>query len=304
MKTPRLSFLKPVLIFTQLLFVACQPKETIEEAINYHDLDRVDDPIDLYIREKLTKPYNCRVIYKYLDSHIPDAFNAVPPRRDVIVPVVDLIIKAWIEPFIYGADGDDTFIKRYFPPEIVLVGSPFYQDDGTIVLGTADSGVRVTLTRVNDLTQKNEKVFAKEVFKTLFHEFAHIVDQNFNFDAQQFYELTQEGYTSLGLWQNISFAEAVQRGNVSPYATSLPTEDFAEMVAHIVTLTDQEFSDLYFDNNKDCDFDSSYSDCLKTKEGQNIIQEKYNLVLEFFKSNVGVDLLKVRDAFLLSTKSS
>lgn len=292
---------KIILILSILFITSCNEEESLKDPISLNDEEfYVENEIDAYLNE-LFEPYNTRVIYKYAEGYIPNAYKAVPVKTEFVKPMADLIVKAWIEPFIYGADGDDSFIKRYFPSELVLVGSAFFNDDGTIVLGVAEAGVRVTVTEVNNFNLE-DKEWIKRLFRTLTHEFAHIVDQNLGFDYTNFYALSGTDYTSPGSWSNLSPADAIIRGMVSPYGTSAVSEDFAELVAYIITNSEEDFKDNFFDDTLSCPIDSQYEFCINTKEGKRRIEQKYKEVIEYFNNIAGIDLLKVRDKFLENTQ--
>lgn len=285
-----------LLVFLLFTF-SCTEEETLQDPINFSDEELfVKNELDNKL-EELFAPYNCRIIYKFIDGNIPNAYRAVPARTEFILPVAELVVKAWIEPFIAGANGDDSFIKRYFPSELVFVGSYFFNNDGTRVLGVAEAGVRVTVTNINSYDPDN-KEWIKELFRTLTHEFAHIVDQNFGFDYGPFYELSGSDYTSPGSWSNLLPSEAIMRGMVTPYGTSSVSEDFAELVAFIVTHEEGDFADIFFDDGTACPINNQFPNCLSTKEGKQRIEEKYQEVLDFYANVVGIDLLKVRDKFL------
>ncbi len=94
-----------------------------------------------------------------------------------------------------------------------MIGSPIYNNDGTITLGTADAGARITLTVVNDIDE-NDHEWVFQQLHTIYHEFAHIVHQNFNLPPN-WEQISPQGYTSAGSWYNLSNEEALERGFVS-----------------------------------------------------------------------------------------
>ncbi len=72
--------------------------------------------------------------------------------------------------------GGTEFIKAYFPKILYLVGSYAYKTNGSLVLGTAEAGAKITLYNVDGLapTTVNAKT---AYFKTIHHEFGHILNQ-------------------------------------------------------------------------------------------------------------------------------
>ena len=284
-----------LLILCIHILFACKREDEIE-LVNLFDEVESTDPLDVFLKEEFRDPYGSVIIYKYIDLYIDPTKLAVPPRLDVVRPVAELIKQAWIEPYNEASDQGDKFLKKYFPAEIILIGSPLYNGDGTITLGVADAGVRVTLTRVNDYAPNN-KEWILQSFRTLHHEFAHIVDQNFNFDDKSFYDISGDDYTSPGSWYVEDLPSAIKRGMVSPYGTSSVAEDFAELISFIITTSPDEFATTYI-TLEDCN--GKGQDCLDINKGKLRIKKKYDIVVKYMLNDAGIDLLKVRDKFLES----
>ena len=121
----------------------------------------------------------------------------------------------------------------------------------------------------------------------IYHEFAHIVHQRYNLPTN-WQQISPEGYTSSGSWYTLSDEEALQRGFVTPYATSDYNEDYAETVAHILYLPD--FYERYIIDEENCTDD----DCIARNEGRALLRRKYVTVLAHYEQVTGVDLLDVR----------
>ena len=103
-----------------------------------------------------------------------------------------------------------------------------------------------------------------------------------------FRSISPQGYTSAGSWYNLLDDEALQRGFVSPYATSSFNEDFAETVAFILYFP--SFYERYINDEPNC----ATADCNLRNEGRAKLRTKYNAVLAHYKQVTGVDLLLVR----------
>lgn len=297
MKTTKYIFTKAILSFTLLLIIsACEREESIKPVSIFETDEESTDPLDIYLKQEFRDPYGCVVIYKFVDQYIDPNRYAVPPKREVVQPIAELIEQAWIEPYNKASNQGENFLKTYFPAEIVMLGSPLYNGDGTVTLGVADAGVRVTLTDANSYDPNNTQ-WIVQTFRTLHHEFAHIIDQNFNFDIESFYNISGDDYTSPGTWTTVSVNSAISRGMVSPYGTSAVGEDFAELIAYIITLDPDVFESDYI-TPEDCT--GQGQDCIDRNEGRRRIKEKYDIVVKYMKEDVGIDLLTLRDEFLNS----
>ncbi|WP_438422871.1 substrate import-associated zinc metallohydrolase lipoprotein [Aquimarina macrocephali] len=298
MKTQKILINKILFIILGLVVISgCDREETLQpQSIFEQNEVESTNELDVYLKNEFRDPYGCNVIYKFVDRYIDPSKSAVPPRLDVVQPIAELIKQAWIEPYNKASDQGEEFLRTYFPAEIVLLGSPLYNGDGTITLGIADAGVRVTLTQANDYAPDN-KAWIVQTFRTLHHEFAHIVDQNFNFDVEAFYDISNEDYTTPGTWTQETQNSAIARGMVTPYATSAVGEDFAETISYIVTTDPAVFQATYL-TAEDCT--GQGQDCIDRNAGRVRIQQKYDAVVKYMKEDVGIDLLVLRDEFLNS----
>ncbi len=298
MKTQNIVMQKILLLLVSLSILSgCDREETLQP-ISIFENNELESTVELdeFLKTEFRDPYGCNIIYKFVDRYIDPSKQATPPRLDVVKPIAELIKQAWIEPYNKASDQGEEFLRSYFPGEIVILGSPLFNGDGTITLGIADAGVRVTLTQANQYAPDNT-AWILQTFRTLHHEFAHIVDQNFNFDVEAFYNISSEDYTTPGTWTNETTDSAIARGMVTPYATSAVGEDFAETVSYIVTTDPAEF-EATFITPEDCT--GLGQDCLDRNEGRKRIQQKYDAVVKYMKEDVGIDILVLRDEFLKS----
>jgi substrate import-associated zinc metallohydrolase lipoprotein len=233
-----------------------------------------DDPIVLYIQENFIEEYGVAVRFKYEDIFIDPTKRVVPPRREVVIPMLEFLTDLWIEPWIEVPNGE-KFFKKHVPAEVVFIGSSIFNNDGTVTLGTADAGARITLTEVNDINVNNPA--------WVFRQLGTIYNLPPNWER-----ISPAGYTSAGSWYNLNDEEALQRGFVSPYGTSSFNEDFAEFVAFL--LFEPDFYERYI-NDEVC----TDADCVSRNEGRALLRKKYTAILAHYKQFTGVDLLKVRE---------
>ena len=66
----------------------------------------------------------------------------------------------------YNEVAGQDFIKTNVPRVITLIGSPAYENTGTMVLGTAEGGYKVTLYMVNNLDDATLKDYGGDVLLT------------------------------------------------------------------------------------------------------------------------------------------
>src|SRR5688500_8778604 len=278
--------------FLSILFISacgvlvggCYEDESVESPVKTQTAS--DDPLDRYIQENFVEEYGVAVRYKFVDRYVDQTKRVTPPKLEVVQPMLDFLTEFWINPFVQVPSGA-RFFKSHVPAEVILIGSTMYNEDGTVTLGTADAGARITLTEVNDVDISNKEWILRQL-GTIYHEFAHIVHQRYGLPPN-FEEISPEGYTSLGSWDNLSEAQALERGFVSAYGTSTINEDFAEFAAFLVF--DANFYEKYINDEVGC----VTADCVARNEGRARLRKKYNAILQHYEQYTGVDLLKVRE---------
>lgn len=244
-----------------------------------------EDALDKKIQSDFQDKYGVAVRYKYVDRYVEINKRVVPPKLEVVEPMLTFLTSFWVEPFISVPNGK-TFFENHVPSEIVFIGSPIFNNDGTVTLGTADAGARITLTEVNYIDVDDQDWVFRQL-GTIYHEFAHIMHQRYSLPPN-WQEISPQGYTSAGSWYNLTNEEALQRGFVSPYGTVSFNEDFAELTAFL--LFDPDFYDVYINDEPNC----STTDCVARNEGRAKLRKKYNAVLTHYMQYTSIDLLKVR----------
>jgi len=223
-----------------IIIVSCYKEDELGSVDNIPGLGGdawTPGAIDKWIADNLTTPYNIAVKYKWDLGELQDDFNKVlvPPKEEKVIPLMDAIKQAWIQPYI--DEGGIMFFKNISPKFFILVGSPAYIN-GAIKLGTAEGGRKVTLYDVNNFRIKGMPGYVlsdtdnvKRVFATIHHEYAHILDQNIKVPIE-FSQSSASGYTSD--WLNVTPADARNEGFISPYGNSKKEEDWAEMVSLMI----------------------------------------------------------------------
>ncbi|MDQ3395839.1 MAG: putative zinc-binding metallopeptidase [Bacteroidota bacterium] len=272
-----------LLVFGGISFQACYPDEKIQA--DPIVVEPSNEALDIKIQQNFLDPYNIAVRYRYVDRYVDPSKRVAPPKEEVVEPMLDFLTEYWIEPFINVENGE-TFFKNHVPAEVIFIGSSMYNADGTVTLGTADAGARITLTEVNFVDESNLNWVFRQL-GTIYHEFAHIIHQRYNLPTN-FQNISPQGYTSEGSWYALSDEEALIRGFVSPYGTSSFNEDYAEIVAYF--LFDPEFYQKFINYEADC----ATAICQQRNEGRAKIRNKLNVILSHYERNTGVDLAQVR----------
>lgn len=239
---------------------------------------KVPNEFDTWLLDNYTTPYNIEFKYRFEDMESDDEYNLAPADYDKSIALAKFTKYLWLESYeeLLGPE----FIRTYCPRLMFLVGSPAYNTQGSIVLGTAEGGLKITLYNVNNisLTSINVDQLNYWYFKTMHHEFAHILHQTKEYSTD-FNEITPSNYQSTS-WVNVSDQEALDMGFVSPYASSETQEDFVEIISIYVTHTAE-----YWDNLVGS----------ASAEGQGYINQKLEIVKDYMTTTWGIDLDELRD---------
>lgn len=183
--------------------------------------------VDNWIHDNLVQSYNIDVKYKWDQSELDLNKTLVPIKENLVIPVMNVVKKVWIDP--YETLVGPTFIRQLAPKRYVLVGSPEYNSDGTIKVGEAEGGKKITIFRLNWFSA-TDKELIQEIMKTVHHEFGHTMHQTIMYPTE-FKYITAAGYITS--WNNTEDNDAIKLGYISKYARSGPDEDFVEMLSRI-----------------------------------------------------------------------
>ena len=136
----------------------------------------IETPFDEWLLENFIEPYNIRVMYRYEDMESDMTYNLVPARYERSIEMAQLVSYLCLQAYD-EITGSRDFIRANFPKDLFFVGSPAYNNNGSIVLGTAEGGTKITLYNLNTLDPRNVDALNSSYFKTIHHEFGHILNQ-------------------------------------------------------------------------------------------------------------------------------
>lgn len=244
---------------------------------------------DQWLLKNFTYPYNVSFLYKMKDIESDMTKNLVPADSAKSTKLAIIIKYLWFDAYAEAIGPD--FIKENVPRVIHLIGSPAFNSNGTIVLGTAEGGQKVTLYTVNSLTDKNLKDYNylnDYYFHTMHHEFTHILNQKIAYN-KSFDKVTASGYVS-GDWTNVEDVDAQKKGFVTAYAMEEGKEDFAEMLSTYVTSTPTQWEKILSTAG------ANMVD--ETLTARQAIEQKLSIVRDYMSKSWGLDIDKLRDAVL------
>lgn len=230
-----------LLCIVALGFTACQgdkfgPSIYIDPV---EDLDAYTREFDLWLKKYYTDKYNVEFLYRLDDSATDPNYNVVPVSIGKADTVAHLALYLWYD--VYDSVVSPTFLLDNGPKMIQLIGSAMINAaQGTEKLGYAEGGSKITLLKINKMETNNIEQLNEYIFKTMHHEFSHILHQQKAY-PKEFGQITPYDYDP-NRWQDRSAQEAWELGYVSNYASSQTREDFVETIANYIVKTDKDWN--------------------------------------------------------------
>lgn len=297
-------FKMTLVAITTIMLASCSKKDDLSQVpVGLGGDTWAKGPIDDWISTNYTTPYNIEVKYKWDRSELPEIYkNVIPIKEELVIPVMSIIKKTWIEP--YAAIKGEDFMKKYCQKQFYLAGSPSYNSNGTITLGTAEAGRKIVLLDLNTF-DPNNKAAVRQILHTMHHEFGHILNQNIAV-TPDYQAITPSDYTAT--WFNIFRgaystnatldkimyeADFWGKGFITPYSRSNKDDDFVETLSTLL-----EGGQANFDNiiNNLFVYDGSFIKrngkgvYEQNTDARNKLTKKKNIVVAYMKDSWGINL--------------
>lgn len=271
------KYIYTLLFASSIVLGACS-----EDKLDSHSIFDTESPernaFDTWLLLNYVVPYNIQFNYKYIDKESDNTYNLIPAEYDKCVAMAKLTKYLWIDS--YNELLGETFIKTYCPRMIQLIGSKAYNSQGSVVLGTAEGGLKITLYNVNELNANSPDIDFLNTwfFKTMHHEFAHILHQTKNYSTD--FNLISTDYQGPS-WLNLESDEVANTmGFITRYASFSPDEDFVEIISNYIT------------------HDAGYWENVLNNGGalgKIKLQKKFDIVRKYLKDSWSIDIDKLRD---------
>jgi substrate import-associated zinc metallohydrolase lipoprotein len=275
--------LKYILLFLLpgLLLSSCQEEELSPNSVISVRGGNTD--FDKWIYDNFTNPYNISIVYTWQDIEADMEHYVTPGEVAKCEPLAKIIQYLWLETFneVKGIN----FLREHSPKRILMIGSWAYNSNNTYTLGTAESGMKITLYGVNyldveDLAASRDQI--QRYMKTIIHEFAHILHQKKEFDPE-FEKISNADYV-LDSWSNNANSEplAYDLGFISRYSRKNKYEDFVELLSFYVV-----YGQSFFDRVKE----------EAGEDGAAKIDQKFDIVTRYLRDTWALDIHQLRRVF-------
>ena len=200
---------------------------------------------DKWLKENYLDVYNLEFQYRLQDNETNMNYNLEPATLSNAIDLAVLAKYMWFDVY-EEVSGSKEFVKMYGPRIIMLVGSPAINPQtGTIIVGLAEGGIKVTLLHVNSMNPMNIYALNGDYFHTMHHEFTHILHQTKTIPRE--FQLISLGRYDAINWQDRNAGVVHSLGFVTPYGSSEIREDFAEISANYITKTDAEWARIWLE---------------------------------------------------------
>ncbi|MCX8491530.1 MAG: putative zinc-binding metallopeptidase [Cyclobacteriaceae bacterium] len=269
-------------LFVILLSGCNSENDNVSAGSNLSTDPQTRNKVDKWIKDNYTDPYNIDVAYRWTESLTDQGRYLSPAHIDSVIPALKIIKKLWIDP--YSQVGGADFVKKIAPRQIVLVGGLNVNPSGTITLGLAEAGKRITLFNVNLLEKKNRYALTQFI-KTIQHEYVHILNQTKPFNVSTWGRISPEGYTAQ--WFNENDPESRSAGFITAYARANESEDFAEMASEMLGRSFGEWNTLITS--------------ITPPSGITKIRVKEKIVSDYYLDNFKVNIYTLQDSVYRAT---
>ncbi len=273
--------------FGAVMFTSCSEDELNKESV-ITVTTVPETPFDKWLTVNFVNTYNLAFKYRYEDKEADMDFYTVPADYEQAVELAHLVKYLCLE--TYDEVGGIDFTRSNFPKEIFTIGEFEYQNNGTFVLGTAEGGKKIILMGVNHLDDciDDPEMLNHYYFKTIHHEFTHILNQTKDY-AAEFKEITGTGYVA-DSWSSDPYStNYLKRGFISSYAQHSDTEDFAEMLSMYITNSAEQWNEWL--EQADGIYDAKIQG---QSTGKELILSKLDVVRDYMENSWDIDIDKLR----------
>lgn len=265
-----------------MVLTSCEKEDSLKESI--FDLEEKEKTeLDQWIHDNYVIPYNIAATYKWNQAFGYFDKTLTPPKVENVKPALQMVKKLWID--TYSELGGPEFVKEIAPRQFHLIGSYNINGDGTITLGEAGGGARITLFNT-DYVDPSDLESIRMFVHTVQHEYVHILNQTKPYNKVAWREIGNGGYTST--WYNESDAGSNNLGFVTPYARKSFDEDFAETASFVLMKTKAEYE--------------AFLNGIQNPEGRKIIEQKVQAVSDYYATKLKIDFMALRDVAEIHTQ--
>ena len=274
---------------TILALASCQQEQLNPESV-IKDSRAEETEFDKWLDANLLGPYNIQVKYRYELPESNYSYWTTPADYDQSIVYAHLVKYLCVD--TYDEVAGTEFTCSYFPKLFFLEGTFHFDNNGQMILGTAEGGRKIFLGGVNYLNYYLEDALESQdpgtlnefYFKTIHHEFTHILNQTKDFTTD--YKMISGTDYVLNAWNNTHHNDYLKYGFISQYSQHSDHEDFAEMLSTYIINTPEQWA--------------AWMSAAGT-DGAAKIEKKLALVRSYMLDSWGIELDELREVVLRRT---
>lgn len=235
---------------------------------------------DNWLDDHYVKNYNIDFKYRYQHNESDFSYNLVPASLENSMKLARIIEHVWLGAYD-EVTGSPHFMRTNKPAILNIIGSAaWHPGEGTMTLGTAEGGLKIVLYLGNWVDENNPAQLNQYFFKTMHHEFTHILQQTKPYPRVEFDRISQEDYRPSAWFNRKKIEEYASLGFITAYAGSSAVEDITEVTACYVTMTKEEWDAVY---------------AAAGDEGRAKLDEKVKIMKRYMKNQWDIDMDELRD---------
>ena len=293
-----INYIIPMMLLA-VTFTSCSKEDLSDTSVITTD-SYTQNEFDKWLEENYRNPYNIDFKYRYEEIETDLDYYTVPAKIEGSIKMAHLVKYLCIE--TYNEVAGIEFTRSYFPKMFFLSGVWEYENNGSIVLGTAEGGKKIILHGINFLDQVLAGTYDPSYtpteglnhyyIKTIHHEFTHILNQTRDYPTS-FRQVTPSSYVSDSQFSEPYRSAYLKRGFVTAYAQTNANEDFAEMVSVYVTHDADWWENLLKQADTTWEDDPD-----QTETGRVLIEQKLDIVRDYLFSTWNIDIDQLRSTIL------
>ena len=210
-------------VFGVFVLAGCS-EDDLKKTSAVLDSPTVENDFDRWLAKNYMEPYNIDFKYRFKDVLGDMDYNLTPADYGQAIKLAKLTLHLTLQ--VYDeVTGNRQFISENFPKIVHVIGSPAYNENNIDYL----------------LSTKNIAQLNELIFKTMHHEFGHILHQTRPYSTD-FNAVTPSSYVGDACFDTYrTDAAARQAGFITRYSSKAPDEDFVEQLSLYVTSTAAEW---------------------------------------------------------------
>lgn len=289
------TFFLSSLFVLSLGLISCENDELNDKSVIRIPEYQQND-FDRWLYAYYVVPYNIDVKYRYLDIESDLNYQLIPADYKKSIQLAHLVKYLCLEAYD-ELTGSKEFMREFFPKIMPYIGSSAYENNGSVVLGQAEGGRKITLFNVNNINPKDIDKLTDDYFHTIHHEFAHILHQTIAYtpDYDQISGSKYRGDNGFDYYRGIASglgidmdAAARLDGFITAYASFEGAEDFVEMISMYVVNSEETWNKWL----------------AEAGSGKEILENKLQLVRSYLFENWDIDMDKLREIVLRRSKEA